>query len=131
MKMSFDPRKPIVVRVFLAGPTGVRTARLILDTGAATTMINTERLGLVGIEPRADSFRMTATATDVERMPLVTVKTLALGEHQKFDLPVLAHDLPGVAGVDGLLGMDFLTGLHLSLRMRRGLLTLEEDRDAS
>lgn len=60
-------------------------------------------------------------------MPLVTVSRLSVGRFSKLGLPVLAHTLPANAEIDGLLGMGFLQGLHVSIQMRQGVLTIEED----
>ena len=61
----------------------------------------------------------------VARIPMIEIA----GQRIE-DFAILAHELPATARIDGLLGMDFLQGLHLSIRMRRGVLTLEEDDDA-
>ncbi|WP_227625121.1 retropepsin-like aspartic protease [Fimbriimonas ginsengisoli] len=102
---------------------------MLVDTGAAKTMINGSRLSLVGVEPEPGLFQVTTSATDVKQMPMALLPSLALGEHQRTNLPVVVHNLPGVTEIDGLLGMDFLAGLHISIRMRHGILTLGEDSD--
>jgi hypothetical protein len=47
----------------------------------------------------------------------------ALGQH-RIGLPVLAHTLPPAAGIDGLLGLDFLRGTILTLDFKAGQITL-------
>ncbi len=47
----------------------------------------------------------------------------ALGEQQE-QFPVVAHTIPASAGVDGLLGLDFLRDRRLTLDFRRGRITL-------
>ena len=54
-------------------------------------------------------------------------KIEALGR-ELTQLPVLAHTLPPSAGVDGVLGLDFLRGQLLSIDFRNGRLTLAEGR---
>jgi hypothetical protein len=39
--------------------------------------------------------------------------------------PVLAYTLPPSLGVDGLLGLDFLRGLNLTLDFREGRMSLD------
>lgn len=58
----------------------------------------------------------------VPRLPLL--KIMALGE-ERAGLPVLAHTLPPSAGVDGLLGLDFLRGMRLTLNFRKGQVSLQ------
>ena len=41
------------------------------------------------------------------------------------DFPVLAHTLPPSAGVDGLLGLDFVRGGRLTVDFRAGHVTLD------
>ena len=60
----------------------------------------------------------------VESVPrLILTRLTALGQH-RFGFPVLSHPLPPEAGVDGLLGLDFLRGQLLTLDFRGGLITL-------
>jgi hypothetical protein len=41
------------------------------------------------------------------------------------DLAILGHTLPPSAGVDGLLGLDFLRGQELNIDFRKGTVTLQ------
>ncbi len=50
---------------------------------------------------------------------------LALGR-EFAQLPVLAHTLPPSAGVDGVLGLDFLRGQLLTIDFPNGRLTLDQ-----
>ena len=47
----------------------------------------------------------------------------ALGRH-RLAFPVLAHSLPPVAGIDGLLGLDFLRGSVLTVDFQAATITL-------
>ena len=64
------------------------------------------------------------TGTTVAMVPRLMVNRLsALGKHA-IGLRVLAHDLPAVAAVDGLLGLDFFRNLSLLIDFRLGQLSL-------
>ena len=65
------------------------------------------------------------TGSAVERVSKVVLTRLsALGQH-RFGFPVVAHDVPPGAGVDGLLGLDFLRNHALTIDFRAGLITLQ------
>ena len=115
----------IFVSVEVFGSLGSAVLRLALDTGATRTMINSEHLVVIGCAPdhAAEKVRVT-TGSGVEFAPLVTLqRVVALGQ-ERVDLPVLAHTLPPTAGIDGLLGLDFLRGHKLEIDFRQGVLSL-------
>jgi predicted aspartyl protease len=115
----------IVIPVEVEGSALSLVLRLALDTGATSTMLNQSRLLKMGYDLFAfpDRFQIT-TGSGVEFVPRVVLdKIIALGKEQT-GFPVLAHTLPPSAGVDGLVGLDFLRGLNLNIDFRNGLITL-------
>ena len=126
MSVPFDPQQRlIVVPAELWGPTGSVVLRLALDTGATSTVVNVALLVAVGYDPALipDRIQIT-TGSGVEFVPRVNVnKITALGQEQ-IAFPVLGHTLPPSAGVDGLLGLDFIRGQSLTLDFRTGRVTL-------
>ena len=127
MSVSFDPRRGLVpVAVRLSGPAGDARVRLALDTGAIGTMVSRNTMVALGYDPErgADEVRMT-TGSGVESVPRIVVQRVeALGQTRE-NLSVVCHDLPPTASVDGVLGLDFLRGLCLTVDFRQGLITLE------
>lgn len=126
MSVPCDPVQGlVVVPAEIAGPSGKAVVRLALDTGATGTVVNVGILVAIGCDPAlaVDRVQVT-TGSGVEFTPRVPVKRLtALGcVRRQFD--VLAHTLPPSAGVDGLLGLDFLRGRRLTLDLRAGKVTL-------
>ena len=104
MKESFDAaRGLIIVRALVWGPTSNAVARLAcrtedriqITTGSGTELVETVRITRV----------------------TVLSKTIT-------NFPVLAHNLPPTAAVDGLLGLDFLRNRRLTLDFRRSTITL-------
>ena len=64
------------------------------------------------------------TGSGIEFAPRVMLeKLVALGRIRP-GFPVLGHTLPPSAGVDGLLGLDFLRGQSLTVDFRVGQVTL-------
>lgn len=126
MSFVFNPHHGlIVVGAELYGPSGSIVLRLSLDTGASTTMISIAPLVAAGYDRALVGERVqVTTAAGVEFVPRLRVERLSsLGCHRA-DLAALAHTLPPSAGIDGLLGLDFLRGQQLSINFREVTVTL-------
>ncbi len=125
MRLRFPPGSPIVVRVSLFGPADTVEARLLLDTGAASTVIDPKLLALSGIDLESPCERVSVTtASGIVYAPRYVLPRIdGLGAvRERFT--VNAHTLPPSAPIDGRLGLDFLVGLRLTLDMRRGELAV-------
>jgi len=133
MSVSFDAQQGlVVVRAELTGPSGIAVVRLALDTGATRTLTNASLLVAIGYDPAATLERTeVTTGSGVEFAALVSIsKIVALGR-EVTEFPVLAHTLPPSAGVDGVLGLDFLRGQLLTIDFVNGRLTLAEPSHAA
>jgi predicted aspartyl protease len=114
----------IVVSARLCGPQGQVDLQLALDTGATTTVIRTDALETIGLDLSSAARTTVTTGSGVTFSPRVTLdRVVALG-HSSFDLHVIAHTIPRSAGVDGVLGLDFLRGRRLTLDFRKSRITL-------
>jgi len=115
----------VVVQAAVDGPSGTAVLRLALDTGATGTVINVGLLVALGYDPALVPERIqVTTGSSVEFVPRVPLqKIIALGQ-ERINFPVLAHTLPPSAGIDGLLGLDFLRGQTLTVDFRTGTITL-------
>ena len=117
---------PIRIRAQIDGPTGRTNLILALDTGAMRSLINVAPLVYVGYDPglQLERLQMT-TGSGIVYVPLVRLdRLLALGKSQE-NLDVIAHTLPPSAGIDGLLGLDFLRGQRLSIDFSKGEISLD------
>ena len=115
----------IIVPVWLWGQGGSGFLHCALDTGSTNTLISAAALEILGYELAAAANHVqVTTASGVQLAPQISVQRVrALGnDHQ--DFPVLGHTLPPGAGVDGLLGLDFLRGQSLTIDFRSGEITL-------
>ena len=116
---------PILVEAEAVGPTGSANLKLVLDTGATTSLINLATLLYLGFDPDQPSrhVRMT-TGSTVEVVPIIVLTRLSALGQRRFGFPVIAHALPPSSAVDGLLGLDFLRDQVLTIDFRAGQLTL-------
>lgn len=126
MKYSFDPsRRLIVVGAELVGPAGTAVLQLALDTGATRTLIDSTLLLGIGYDPVVAKERVRVTAgSGVEFAPLLSISQLTALGLSCANLSVLALTLPGSAGVDGLLGLDFLQNTILMIDFKLGAIEL-------
>jgi predicted aspartyl protease len=126
MSFSFNPRQGlVVVGAELEGPSGAAILRFALDTGATSTLVNLAMLVGVGYDPGTAPTRVqVTTGSGIEFAPrVVVIRLRALGQ-QRRDFPVLGHTLPASAGVDGLIGLDFLRGFKLGMDFQSGEISL-------
>ena len=126
MSVPFVPQSGLViVPAAVDGPSGSGVLRLALDTGATGTVINVGMLVALGYDPALTPQRIqVATGSGVEFVPRITLdKIVALGQ-ERTHFPVLGHTLPPSAGIDGLLGLDFVRGQTLTVDFRTGTITL-------
>ena len=127
MSVPFDPREGlIIVPAELWGPTGSVVLRLALDTGATSTVINVGMLVAIGYDPALAPDRVqVTTGSGVEFAPRLTLQRLNALGRERSDFPVLGHTLPPSAGVDGLLGLDYVRGGRLTIDLSSGQVFLE------
>ena len=114
-----------MVAASCSGPNGRAGLKLMLDTGATTSVISRKALVSIGYDPDASPDRVTvATGGGIQSVPRVVLNRLsALGVH-RLAFPVLGHTLPEGVEIDGLLGLDFLRGTELTLDFRLGRIDL-------
>lgn len=126
MTYGFDPTQGlIIVSVRLLGPVGDMIPRLALDTGATSTLINSEIMFLLGYDPAASLNRIqVTTGSGVEFCPRVTVRRIEALGRSVGDFLILSHTLPPTSQVDGLLGLDFFRGCRISVDFRNGTITI-------
>ena len=132
MSASFDSQQGlVVVRAQVTGPSGIAVLRLALDTGATTTLISFGLLVALGYDPAAAPERTeVTTGSGVEFAARIAISSIVALGQEYIDFPLLAHTLPPSAGVDGVLGLDFLRGHVLTIDFRSGRLTLAGPADA-
>ncbi len=126
MTYQFDPTQGlIVVPVRLFGPAGDMILRLALDTGATSTLINSEIMILLGYDPAASSDRIrVTTGSGIEFCPRVKIRQIEALGRSVGDFLILSHTLPPTSQVDGLLGLDFFRGCRLVIDFSSRTITI-------
>ena len=103
----------------------VRPLRLVLDTGAERTVLDTRVARGLGLEPTP--WGLLGTPAGLVEAAMARLPRLALGPHVRTDVPVLVADLSALGagnGVDGILGMDALTAPHVLIDFANGVLSV-------
>jgi predicted aspartyl protease len=126
MTTSFRPKQGlIVVPVELFGPLGSSILRMALDTGATYTIASVEMLMAIGYQPDLVKNRVQiTTGSGLVAAPKIMVQQIDALSQTRESFPVLAYTLPRSAGIDGLLGLDFLRHRALTIDFRTGRITL-------
>lgn len=115
----------VVVSVKVTGPLGIAYYKLALDTGATSTIISVDLLAIVGYDPvAAKEHRRITTGSGTALAPVIEVLKLGALGRELSGLPVLAHTVPASAGIDGVLGLDFLRGTVLHVDFQKGAIDL-------
>jgi hypothetical protein len=119
--IRYSPGQHIMVDVRI---NGAASGRLILDTGAARTLISPRALAAAGVSlSRAVATGRIVGVTGSDRLPYVMIDSLEIGGLQVGRMPVGAYEVAEAEG-DGLLGRDVLDRFHVAIDAAQGLVTL-------
>ena len=121
-QVKFTPGQPIMVtaRINDAG-----SAQLMLDTGAARTVINPAVLATLGVSHENSQRGTLKGVTGDAEVQAVRVESLEVSGAKYGPLLVVSHDTGfGPGRGDGLLGRDFLDNFTVTIDNATGTLTL-------
>jgi predicted aspartyl protease len=124
----FDPADDlIIVPGHIWGPRGEGPRlNLVLDTGAAETIVIPEVLDELGYSAReGEQITVMRSAVGREQGYLIRVARLACLGFQLSDFRVHAHDLPEGWGIHGLIGLSFLRQFNYEIRSIEGRLLVD------
>jgi predicted aspartyl protease len=122
-EIRFVPGRHIVV---LARINDSATARLILDTGAAGTLISPRALAAAGVSLTRGtrSVKTRGVAKDAEvAVTQVAIDSLAVGGARVGRMMVASYDMD-MPDVEGLLGQDFLGQFNVTIDAGAGVVKL-------
>jgi len=108
-----------------AKPGRGRSIRLLIDTGASLTILTPDALDKRNIRYR-DTGRSGVfnTANGSVRAPIYKLDALSVGDWQVSNLEIGVLDLGSGSGIDGLLGMNFLSYFQFFIDQNEALLRL-------
>jgi predicted aspartyl protease len=121
--VRFSPGRQIIVE---ARVNGSAPCRLMLDTGAAATLISPRVLVAAGVSFTRDTqtVRARGLARNAEvEVPRVVVESIEVGDARVDRLMVVAYDMD-VPALDGLLGQDFLGLFNVTIDSSAGIVKL-------
>jgi clan AA aspartic protease (TIGR02281 family) len=106
-------------------PGGGGSLSLLIDTGASMTIVTPGALQRQGIRYR-DTGRSQVfnTANGPVRAPVYILETLSVGDWYIRELEIGVLELGGHAGIDGLLGMNFLSHFRFFIDQNEPMLRL-------
>jgi clan AA aspartic protease (TIGR02281 family) len=117
-----------VGNLLIVGATlnGSREARLILDTGASHTIVSPNVAREMGLFSDSLSTSVTVkTAGGPVQAEVLTLAAIRVGQAEAQNVPVGVFEIPDApAGVDGLLGLTFLSRFLVTIDPDRGELSL-------
>ncbi len=124
--MQFKLDIPIVLRrVTFSGIAGSREIDMILDTGAVYTVISWDVAKDIGYDPAISERRMPiVTANGVIEAPLITVEGVNVANLRAKAIDVICHDIPEIAGIEGLLDLSFLKNFRTLIDYATGILEI-------
>jgi predicted aspartyl protease len=130
MKITrFAPEKDlIIVKGKVQGPLHRRgrSVRLVVDTGAAETIIVPDLLDELGYSPRqGEAITVMRSAVGHEPGYLIRVERFDCLGYQARNFRIHAQDLPEGWGIEGLVGLNFLRQFNYEVRSREGKLLVE------
>lgn len=106
----FNPKHGLIlVEAQATDPNGTADLKLLLDTGATTSVIKLKTLSYLGFDPNHPMRQaQMATGSAIGSVPVFALTRFSASGQHRFVFPVIGHGLQTVFGVDGLLGLDFL-----------------------
>jgi clan AA aspartic protease (TIGR02281 family) len=108
-----------------ASPGDGGSLRLLIDTGASMTMVTSGTLQRQGTRYRdTGQSRIFNTANGPVRAPIYILETLSIGNWTVEQLEIGVLELSGQAGIDGLLGMNFLKHFRFFIDQNESMLRL-------
>jgi predicted aspartyl protease len=103
-----------------------RRLRLVLDTGAAETIVVPDVVDELGYSPRHGEQRtVMRSAVGREEGYMLRVARFACLGYREESFRVHVQDLPEGWGIEGLIGLSFLRQLNYEVRSREGRILAE------
>ena len=128
-QLPFPPQAPLIVFPCLVEYRRRIFIDVAIDTGASVTIISekvAKKLGFNLTKPTEQTSFSNASQSHL--VPIITLKSICLGEAKIENLQALCYTLPEEHGIDGVIGLNFLRQFkRVILGFDQGLLILEKN----
>ncbi len=126
MRLTFQHELAFVTATLEYGGATVEVPNVLVDTGAASTVLNADVAAEVGLHWRpGDPIRRLRGVGGYEHVFVRRVGRLSPGEHGLTDFELEIGEMDYGFDLGGILGMDFLRAGGAIIDLRRDLLELE------
>jgi len=131
MRLKISADEPIVFFVRVKGPKGTREFRAVLDTGATDCIIPLQDARALGYNAYYDAFTRTGegkrgiSKTDIFETDEIVLEEISVADLTARDVKAMTHELPKWSGIEGVLGMSFLSHFNTCLNFEQGYLDIE------
>ncbi len=114
----------MTVKAVLNGGT---TCLLAVDTGASIVVISREIAQKIETNPNdtIEGVNFTLADGSTTKSDVIIVKSIKVGNSTAYDVPVAVSENPPGHGIDGLLGMSFLSNFNIKMDVANEKLVLE------
>jgi predicted aspartyl protease len=128
VETAFDPsRNLIIVEGEISGPLGDTPLRLVLDTGAAASLVVPDIVDALGYSPRdAEVVTGVCSAVGKEQGYILRVARFSALGFTLPDVRIHVFDLADRYGIDGLIGLSFLRQFNYEIRSAEGRILVEK-----
>ena len=127
IKFQTSQEIPIIDAKIL-GPLGSRNVRLVFDTGAGFTQIDTALMEELGYSAcnSTEIIRVQGPAGDFQEGYIISIDGIRIFGQQFENISVGVYDFDNFDkyGIDGLLGFDLIKQLHLEMNGPKGILKI-------
>lgn len=100
-------------------------ARLLVDTGSSYTVLSKQVIQSARCEISASRLIAITAASGIVQAPRLKIPLFSALGRSAVEYDVVALDLPTSAGVDGLLGIDFLELCGATIDVKRSQIAIE------
>ena len=131
MKLKISADEPIVFFIRVKGPKGTREFRAVLDTGCTDCIISLQDARALGYNAFFEPFTKTGegtpgiSITDIFETDEIVLQEVSVGGMVAKDVKAMTHDLPRLAGIEGVVGISFLRHFNTCLNFADGYLEIE------
>ncbi|RME50670.1 MAG: hypothetical protein D6796_02485 [Caldilineae bacterium] len=119
MQLQLKDSLPFVTVTVGYKGEAVQIQNVLVDTGSASTILASDRVAQIGIEPSADDILYTIRGVGgIEVVYLREVDYLKAGEREVAGFEIEVGGMDYGFEINGILGMDFLTAAGAIINLR-------------